>query len=622
VRLVDSLLPAEARLVNGYGPTEGTTFTCCHAVSRPVPAAWDSIPIGRPIANTRVYVLDEAGRPLGVGDPGELYIGGDGLALGYLNDPELTASRFVVNPLPGLSDVRLYRSGDRVSWRSDGTLEFLGRLDEQVKIRGHRVEPAEVERALQVHARVARAVVAVHTHSAGEKRLVAYYTVRTASGDADPVATESENEPTAADLRAHLRGLLPEVMQPAALVRLATLPLNANGKVDRAALPLPDALLAERPAAELGLRTADQRAVAGIWAEALRCTDIGAHDHFFFDLAGNSLLAAQVIDRVNRRFGVKLSMQDLLTTPTVVSLSAKVAARRKSTQADVPYLEVIRRGRGHDPVVCVGFSNVLPVLQAALAAEVPLWWLKLDGLHAPPYAVRSVSEIASGYADELSAAGVRRVTLVGHSYCGLIAFELTRRLRRAGMTVHAMLLEPSLPEMFARGHQGMPEDPRLAAPALPEATIRKLPWLRRLLPTTTTPRSDGAWLAERLKRRAQKSLLRPYLKLTVRLGRELPPRHREWWYYGSQIMRRIKQFEILRSPGPFWLAGQWAYLATYADCWQTHIDGDMPVCPLPEARCHAEILELPAAAAWLAVVRAWAEGTEWANDPSIDRDAA
>jgi thioesterase domain-containing protein/acyl carrier protein len=411
-------------------------------------------------------------------------------------------------------------------------------------------------------------------------------------------------------------------MQPAALVRLATFTLNANGKVDRAALPSPEALSAGQPAGEAGLRTADERAMADLWAEVLSITGIGGHDHFFFDLAGNSLLAAQVIDRVNRRFGVKLSMHDLLTTPTVVSLTAKVTKCAIVNRAAVPHLEVVRNGRGYDPVVCVGFSNVLPVLQAALAADVPLWWLKLDGLHGPPYAVRPVAEIASGYADELSAAGIRRVTLVGHSYCGLIAFDLTRRLRRAGMTVHTLLLEPSLPEMFARGHQGMPDDPRLAAATAKESLIVQTSRLRRLLPTAATLRSCGIWLAEKAKRRAQKSLLRPYLKFTVRLGRELPPRHRQWWYYGSQIMRRIKQFEILRSPGPFWLAGQSAYLTTYADSWQAHVDGELAQCPLPAARCHAEVLEQPAAAAWLAVVRSWAEGMEPAGDGSLDRVAA
>lgn len=622
VRLADALLPNGARLINGYGPTEGTTFTCCHAVMRPLPDGSESIPIGRPIANTRVYVLDEAGRPLGIGAVGELYIGGDGLALGYLNDPELTAARFVVKQLPGSPDERLYRSGDRVRWRSDGVLEFLGRLDDQVKIRGHRIEPAEVERALQSHAQVDRAVVVARQASAGENRLVAYYTVRAFGDVAGRDATESTKEPPAAELRTHLRGLLPEVMQPAALVRLAKFPLNANGKVDRAALPSPEALPAERSAGELGLRTADERAMAGLWTDVLSITGIGGHDHFFFDLAGNSLLAAQVIDRVNRRFCVKLSMHDLLTTPTVVSLTARVTASANVTRAAVPHLEVIRNGRGYDPVVCVGFSNVLPVLQAALAADVPLWWLKLDGLHGPPYAVRPVAEIVSGYANELSAAGVQRVTLVGHSYCGLIAFDLTRRLRRAGMTVHTLLLEPSLPEMFARGHQGMPDDPRLSALAWPESEPVEVPRLRRLMPTGATLRSCGIWLAERTKRRAQKSLLRPYLKLTVRLGRELPPRHRQWWYYGSQIMRRIKQFEILRSPGPFWLAGQSAYLTTYADSWQAHVDGELAQCPLPAARCHAEVLEQPAAAPWLAVVRAYAEGGEPAADGSLDRAAA
>ena len=176
VRLVDRLLPPAARLVNGYGPTEATTFTCCYNIPRPVTKETQSIPIGRPIENTRVYVLDEQLQPVASGSSGELCIGGDGLAEGYLNAPQLTAEKFIRNPFLNSPDERIYRSGDRVRWCADGNLEFVGRMDEQVKIRGYRVEPAEIEGAMQQHRGVARCLVGMRTGTCGDKLLVAYFT--------------------------------------------------------------------------------------------------------------------------------------------------------------------------------------------------------------------------------------------------------------------------------------------------------------------------------------------------------------------------------------------------------------------------------------------------------------
>ncbi|HEU0051743.1 MAG TPA: amino acid adenylation domain-containing protein, partial [Longimicrobium sp.] len=220
VRRVLSELP-ETALINGYGPTENTTFTCCHRVAE-APREGESIPIGRPISNTYVRVLDAGMRPAPAGVPGELYAGGAGLALGYLNQPELTEEKFVADPFaPG---ARLYHTGDRVRWRADGTVEFLGRVDTQVKIRGFRVEPGEIEARLLEHAGVREAAVVVREDTAGDRRLVAY------------VAGEA----VADEVREHLRGRLPEHMLPAAFVFLDALPLTANGKLDRKALPAPE----------------------------------------------------------------------------------------------------------------------------------------------------------------------------------------------------------------------------------------------------------------------------------------------------------------------------------------------------------------------------------------------
>ena len=261
-------------LVNGYGPTEGTTFSCCHVMEGSV--AEGAIPIGRPIANTRVYVVDGGLLPVAVGVPGELLIGGDGLAWGYQGRPELTAERFIPDPFGTDAGGRLYRTGDSVRYREDGTLEFLGRLDAQVKVRGYRVEPGEVEEALRKHAAVAEAVVVARPDPAGGKRLVAY---------AVPRAGETL-EPRA--LRAFLAESLPEFMVPSALVPLSALPLTPVGKLDRAALPEPDVA---RPAGSTFAEpsTALERQVAELWAKVLGVERVGVEDHFFADLGGSSM---------------------------------------------------------------------------------------------------------------------------------------------------------------------------------------------------------------------------------------------------------------------------------------------------------------------------------------------
>ncbi|MCC7416289.1 MAG: amino acid adenylation domain-containing protein [Acidobacteria bacterium] len=279
-------------IVNGYGPTEGTTFTCCHAIGADsVGPGTVSIPIGRPIANTRVFVLDAALEPAGVGVPGELYVGGDGVARGYTGAPALTAARFVPDPFCGVPGARLYRTGDQVRWRADGTLEFLGRRDGQVKVRGHRLELGEIEAVLTGHPSVRAAAAAVR--QIGEARsLVACVVPR-------------EGRPfDAAALRAFVKEHLPEYMVPAFVLPIPCLPLTANGKVDREALPAPvvDAAGEEGSAAP---RSPVEETLASLWAEVLGRSAIGIHDNFF-DVGGDSILAIQIASRAGRA-GLRLA---------------------------------------------------------------------------------------------------------------------------------------------------------------------------------------------------------------------------------------------------------------------------------------------------------------------------
>jgi len=311
-------------LINGYGPTEGTTFTCCYRIPRDLAEALPSIPIGRPIANTEVYVLDGAIQPVPIGVPGELYIGGAGLARGYLHRPDLTAEQFLPHPFRDQPGARLYRTGDLVRWRPDGTLEFLGRRDDQVKLRGFRVEPGEVEAALRRHPQVRDAVVVVREDAAGGRRLVAY------------VVPGPGAAPAEAALRPFLGQTLPEYMVPATVVLLDALPRTPAGKVDRQALPPPAAPPGEPASVALAPRTPVEVALARIWADLLGLDRVGLHDDFFA-LGGHSLLAVRVISRIRKTFQVDLPLRTLFEAPTVegLSLAVVLALAGKVEQAGI-----------------------------------------------------------------------------------------------------------------------------------------------------------------------------------------------------------------------------------------------------------------------------------------------
>lgn len=294
-------------LMNHYGPTECTVL----ATSAVVPADGEGAPaIGRPMANTEVLVLDRHRRLVPVGVPGELHLGGLGLADGYHNRPELTAEKFTTHPLDASGERRLYRTGDVVRWREDGQLDYLGRLDEQIKIRGHRIEPAEIEAALAAHPAVRECLVACREDAGQEPRLVAYVLAR-------PEATA----PAAAELGDFLHHRLPAYMVPAAYVTLPAWPLTANGKIDRRQLPAPDAAAAgERIAPRPGVETV----IADAWREVLGRPEVSASDDFF-QLGGHSLRAAQVVSRLNTALGLSLSVRHLFDHSTITSLAAAIS---------------------------------------------------------------------------------------------------------------------------------------------------------------------------------------------------------------------------------------------------------------------------------------------------------
>ena len=277
-----------------------------------------TIPIGRPISNTQVYVLDGNLEPVPVGVSGELYVGGAGLARGYLNRPELTARTFIPNRFCDEPESRLYRSGDRVRYLEGGNIEFLGRLDHQVKIRGQRIEMSEIEAALVEHPDVRETVVTVQEQVPDEKRLVAYVILGT-----DEALSISE-------LRRFLIKKLPEYMVPSAFVLLDALPLTPIGKVDRGALPPPDKTRPHLQSALVPPRTQGEDALADIWAEVLGLAHVGIHDNFF-ELGGHSLLATRVILRIGDAFQVELPLRSLFENPTIAELSEAIQKARESS---------------------------------------------------------------------------------------------------------------------------------------------------------------------------------------------------------------------------------------------------------------------------------------------------
>jgi amino acid adenylation domain-containing protein len=313
VALARELRVRVGRLVHVYGTTESTLWSTSCEVPDPV----EEISIGGPIANTRLYVLDESGQVAPLSVPGELYIGGLGLARGYLGRPGLTAERFVPDPF-GAPGARLYRTGDQVRWRPGGGLEFLGRLDNQVKLRGHRIELGEVEAALSEHPAVREAVVILGADAAGEPALVAYL-----------VAVDAE--PTPVELRQFLGRTLPSFMVPSAFVRLDRLPSNPNGKVDRRALPEPvQPIQPTRPAAGIADELID--AMAAIWCEALGVDSVGPEDDLF-ELGGHSLTITKIAARVRSQLGADVPLYVFFDTPTVAGVARDVAARRTRAHA-------------------------------------------------------------------------------------------------------------------------------------------------------------------------------------------------------------------------------------------------------------------------------------------------
>ncbi|MES0037624.1 amino acid adenylation domain-containing protein [Mesorhizobium sp. M0046] len=412
--LVRSL--ASASIVNAYGPTEATV--CATVWSCPDDFDGSVVPIGRPIANTRVYLLDGHGAPVPFGAVGELYIGGAGVARGYLNRPDLTAERFIASPF--VEGDRLYKTGDLARYLPDGNLEFLGRNDDQVKIRGFRIEPGEIAARLCEHAWVREAVVVARQDRAGDKHLVAYVVCGPEAG-----SDEDGGGALAGALRAHVSGRLPDYMVPSAFVRLEALPLTVNGKLDRKALPAPEDEAYARAAYEAP-RGAVETALAQIWAELLGVERVGRHDNFF-ELGGHSLLAVQLLSRA-LDLGLDFSAADLFQAPVLKELASKIHLEPQPRSRGV----ISIRPTGSQPplfFVPTGFGDCSYVvgLVEEMDVDCPVYalpWPSFDEVR--PLTLEAIADQVILAIKEIQPQGPYR--FAGYSSGGILAYAIAQRL--------------------------------------------------------------------------------------------------------------------------------------------------------------------------------------------------
>jgi amino acid adenylation domain-containing protein len=410
-------------LIHCYGPTETTTYATTYEITAVDPAQ-ATIPIGRPIANTQAYLLDTHGEPVPVGVTGEIYIGGAGVACGYLNRPELTEERFVPDRFSGLPGALLYRTGDLARWQADGNLVHLGRNDFQVKIRGFRIELGEIEAKLAAHPAVREAVVIAREDSPGDKRLVAYVVAHETAG-METVDAET--------LRSHLSVNMPEYMVPAAYVMLAALPLTPNGKLDRKHLPAPaaDAYAVGRYAAPEG---EIETVLAGIWSELLQIERIGRHDNFF-SLGGHSLSILQVVNLLKQK-GVRISASDVFTYPTVAGLAEHIAQLNPLETENAAVL--IRAGGRQRPLFLMHEGSGLLIYAHMLAShihpDIPVYGLPPVPLEQPQLStVQGMAVRAADLIRAVQPSGPYR--LAGWSFGGALAYEVAQQFLNAGQEV-------------------------------------------------------------------------------------------------------------------------------------------------------------------------------------------
>jgi thioesterase domain-containing protein/acyl carrier protein len=415
--LADALLSRGVELWNLYGPTETTIYSAFHRV---MPGS-GMVPIGRPIHNTTLYILDGDRHPVPVGVAGELYIGGVGVARGYRARPDLTAERFVPDPFSATPEAKIYRTGDIARYRADGVIEFLGRADHQVKIRGFRIELGDIEAALLRLPEVRSAVVVAQESAAGAQRLVAF------------VAEDPKQPVSVSVLASALRKSLPDYMVPAKFVVLPALPMTLNGKIDRRALPMP--AWGQTESAQVAPVTQVEQDLAEIFAAVLSLPKVGATDSFF-ELGGDSLSAVALAIAVKKRFGRSITLAELFATPTVQALAVVLADQRQSPASR---LMTLRTVGDKAPLICLpgsgGFSLRFRSLIDRLPADRKVYGYNIPTLEQRQSPMNSLRDYAVDVLAEIRRAyPTGPFHLLGYSFGGSLAFEIGRLQMERGET--------------------------------------------------------------------------------------------------------------------------------------------------------------------------------------------
>jgi amino acid adenylation domain-containing protein len=430
------------KLINEYGPTETVVGCCTYEVDDRNSTRWD-IPIGRPIANTQLYILDRQLQPVPIGIAGELYIGGDGLARGYLNQPQLTESRFIANPFDPARSPRLYKTGDLARYLSDGNIDFLGRIDRQVKIRGFRIELGEIEAALCEHPQLRQTTVVVQENS-GSKRLIAYYV---------PNDKALDSPPTVGELSDFISSKVPNYMVPSMFVMLPGLPMTANGKIDRRALPEPDYLRLQPEMTFIAPRNELEIQLTKIWRKVLGIPSIGIRDNFF-ELGGHSLIAVRLFAEIEQTWGRNLPLATLFQAQTIEKMADLLL--EQAWVAPWSSLVPIQPNGSKPPLFCIHpiGGNILEYYPFAnyLDRQQPVYGLQSLGLDGRQPPLKLVEDMASHYIKEmLTVQPQGPYFILGYSFGGLVAFEIAQQLsaqsKEIGLLAILDLKSPNLPKV-------------------------------------------------------------------------------------------------------------------------------------------------------------------------------
>ena len=417
----------QCTIFNHYGPTEATVGVLTYRLEPELSIENSStLPLGCPLPNTQIYILDQHLQPVPIGVPGELHISGAGLARGYLNRPELTEQKFISNPFSDEAGSRLYKTGDKACYLPDGKIEFIGRIDNQVKIRGFRIELGEIEATLAQHPDVGEAVVMVREDTPADKRLVAYMVTK--------------EEVTSSDVRSFLKTKLPDYMVPSVFVFLEALPLTPNGKVNRRALPAPDTEQREKGA--IAPRTTTELQLCQIWSEVLKISTLGVQDNFF-ELGGHSLLAVRLMARIERQLGIHLPLTTLFTEPTIES-QANLLKAKNDISSHSPLVPIQASGE-FPPFFCVHpvGGNVLCYAELAqnLGNNRPFYGLQSLGLSGKQKPLTTIEEMATSYIEALQEIQPHGpYYLGGWSMGGVVAWEMARQLEEVGQKVALLAL--------------------------------------------------------------------------------------------------------------------------------------------------------------------------------------